>query len=304
MARDYANIFTAIWRDPAFRALHASQQRTYFMLITQPDISAAGTLDLTIKRWAGLADDTDRSSIEADLKALEAADFVYADDDTEELLVRTFVKHDKGYNNPKRRPVILEAARAVESARLREVLGEELAKLGLPRDLSDSVPPSPPDRPSDSHPDTQSDGLSHAISDRASASERVVVTQVGTTPQPSTPATADRSASPRTAASAPPPPGAELSITQRSKAITDAYAKAEPMCKWPAVNAVVIRALKAGRFTDDEVRDALLRMAAENRSVTVDSLRTELAGLPPRRASPPRDDRPAAEYHKRYVPED
>jgi hypothetical protein len=75
---------------------------------------------------------------------------------------------------------------------------------------------------------------------------------------------------------------AHLSITQRSKRITDAYATAEPMCKWPAVNGVVIKAIKAERYSDDEIRDALLRMAADNRSVTVDSLRTELGGLPAR----------------------
>lgn len=55
------------------------------------------------------------------------------------------------------------------------------------------------------------------------------------------------------------------------------------MCKWPAVNGVVIKAIQSGRYADDEIRDALLRMAAENRSVTVDSLRTELGGLPPAR---------------------
>lgn len=72
-----------------------------------------------------------------------------------------------------------------------------------------------------------------------------------------------------------------LSITQRSKGITDAYADAEPMCKWPAVNAIVIRAIKSEKFTDDEIRDALLRLAKEGRGVTVESLRVELAGLPP-----------------------
>lgn len=74
--------------------------------------------------------------------------------------------------------------------------------------------------------------------------------------------------------------GSGLGITQRSKRITDAYAAAEPMCKWPAINGIVIRAIKAERWTDDEIREALLRMAAEPRTVTVDSLRTELDGLP------------------------
>ena len=89
-----------------------------------------------------------------------------------------------------------------------------------------------------------------------------------------------------------------LSITQRSKIITDAYALAEPLCKWPAVNGVVIKAIKAERFTDDEIRAALLRMAAENRSVTVDSLRTELGGLPSRGAQVVVDRRQAATDQK------
>lgn len=75
-------------------------------------------------------------------------------------------------------------------------------------------------------------------------------------------------------------PARQPTITQRSKAITDAYAAAEPMCKWPAVNAIVIKAIKSERFTDDEIRDGLLRLAGEGRGVTVETLRVELSGLP------------------------
>jgi hypothetical protein len=78
-----------------------------------------------------------------------------------------------------------------------------------------------------------------------------------------------------------------LTITQRSKRLVDAYAVAEPLCKWPAVNGVVIKAIKSERFADDEIGAALLRLAAEGRSVTVDTLRTELQGLPPNRQAAP-----------------
>ena len=71
-----------------------------------------------------------------------------------------------------------------------------------------------------------------------------------------------------------------LTETQRSKRLTDAYAEAVPMCKWVAVNGVVLSAIRSGKFADDEIRAALLRLAAENRSVTIDSLRTELVGFP------------------------
>lgn|SRR5512146_543025 len=76
--------------------------------------------------------------------------------------------------------------------------------------------------------------------------------------------------------------GEPLTETQRSKRLTDTYAEAVPMCKWPAVNGVVLSAIRSGKFSDDEIRAALLRLAAENRPVTIDSLRTELIGFQPR----------------------
>ena len=75
--------------------------------------------------------------------------------------------------------------------------------------------------------------------------------------------------------------------TQRSKAITDAYYAVEPMSKWPAVNAIVLKAIKTGRWTDEQIHDAMQRLAADRRGVTVDTLRHELTGPPMSRASPP-----------------
>lgn len=77
-------------------------------------------------------------------------------------------------------------------------------------------------------------------------------------------------------------PATSLTINQRSKRLTDAYAEVEPLCKWPAVNGIARKAIEAGRWPDDAIRDALLRLAKESRSVTVDSLRTELDGFTPR----------------------
>lgn len=79
----------------------------------------------------------------------------------------------------------------------------------------------------------------------------------------------------------------DATVTQRSKRITDDYAAVEPMCKWPAINGVVIKAIKSQKYTDNEIRDALLRLAAEGRSVTVETLRVELAGIPPRGGAKP-----------------
>lgn len=76
--------------------------------------------------------------------------------------------------------------------------------------------------------------------------------------------------------------GSHLTPTQRSKAITDAYHAVQPMCKWPAVNGVVMHAIKSGKYADEEISAALLRMAPTSQSVTVDSLRIEIEGFTPR----------------------
>jgi hypothetical protein len=215
MSRSYANIITAIWRDADFRALSGEAQRTYLMLVTQPDISAAGTLDLTVRRWAAMASDTKPDDISRTLVVLADARFVVVDEDTEELLVRSFVRHDNGYRNSKRRPAILEAARDARSPLLRQALADEFGRLGLPTGGLGPGPDDPgphrdraSDRPSRRAADTPTlhesdasdtqpvdkafahvEGLSDALCDRPADSNRVVGTkgEYREPPQPTTP---------------------------------------------------------------------------------------------------------------------
>ncbi|MEU8158012.1 hypothetical protein AB0B94_30535 [Micromonospora sp. NPDC048986] len=92
-----------------------------------------------------------------------------------------------------------------------------------------------------------------------------------------TPSVSAATASPPTAPSSEP-----RTETQRSKVITDAYYEVEPMSNWNAVNGVVRKAIRSNKFTDDEIRDAVLRLAKEGRGVSVETLRIELVGLTPR----------------------
>src|SRR6266571_6542197 len=150
MARSYGHIMSAIWNDPEFRELDGASQRVYLMLVTQSEITSAGTLALTIKRWSKYARDTPSDAISDALSQLEIKRFVAVDYDTEELVVRSFVKWDGGAGNEKRRPAITAAANAVVSPKIRGVLAVELNKLSVPHSITDP----PPDTPSDSHPDT------------------------------------------------------------------------------------------------------------------------------------------------------
>lgn len=140
MARSYANIFTAIWRDPDWRALDRGDQQLYVLLVTQPNITAAGMLPMTTGRWAAMAEDSNADTIQVSLRKLAAARFVAVDETTEELLVRSFVRHDNGYGNRKRRVVIESAAGEIESRTLRQVLAVELVRLGLPAEWTGEAP--------------------------------------------------------------------------------------------------------------------------------------------------------------------
>ena len=166
MTRQYGRFTTDIWDDPKFRALSVAAQRAYFMLSTQADITAAGTLALRLRRWSRYASDSPSDALSDALSELSGRRFLVIDEDTEEVLVRSFVQWDGGINNEKRRPVVLEAAGEVESPAIRAVLASELRKLGVD--------------------DAICDVLSDSLLDTTLASDRVVVTKGEYVPQPTT----------------------------------------------------------------------------------------------------------------------
>ena len=144
MTREYGNVQSAIWRDREFRLLTAFAQHTYVMLATQPDISSCGVLALTETRWARYASDSSAAAVTAALDSLarHPQRYVVIDEDTGELLVRSFVKHDKGYGNAKRLPAIKAAAGAVESPILRGQINIEMGNLGVDIHLRNSLSPA------------------------------------------------------------------------------------------------------------------------------------------------------------------
>jgi hypothetical protein len=139
MARVYGQIYTSIWKDPDFVAMPSEPQRLFMLLFSQGDISSCGTLSLTLRRWSKMASDTTIDSLSDALSILVSNGFAVVDEDAEEVLIRSFIKWDKGYKVPKRLMAIRDAAQAVTSTALQQVINGELAKLGIPIDTpSDS----------------------------------------------------------------------------------------------------------------------------------------------------------------------
>ena len=130
MARDHGRIRCSIWDDKEFLKLDAAVQRTYFLLISEPSISNAGVVMLTLRRWASLAADTPIETLEAHLRVLSDCRFVVIDWDTEELLVRSFIRNDGVAKQPH---ILLNAVRSVRHLRsqvLRIAVGRELSRIG------------------------------------------------------------------------------------------------------------------------------------------------------------------------------
>lgn len=136
MARGHGRILTSIWDDADFLALDPQEQRLYLFLISQPNLNHAGLLDLTLKRWSRKARGLTTAELEKTLQALEAARFIVMDDDTEELLIRSFVRNDGVWKQPKVMGAMVSGALEISSWRLRRALLAEVDRIPMD-ELSD-----------------------------------------------------------------------------------------------------------------------------------------------------------------------
>ncbi|PAU47395.1 hypothetical protein, partial [Streptomyces albireticuli] len=136
MARGHGRILASIWEDADFLSLGEREQRLYLFLISQPNLNHAGLLDLTLRRWARKAQGLTVTELEKRLAALEEARFIVVDDDTEELLIRSFVRNDGVWRMPKVMGAMVSGALEISSRRLQQALLAEVDRIPLD-DLSD-----------------------------------------------------------------------------------------------------------------------------------------------------------------------
>lgn len=132
MAREHGRILCRIWHDQEFTAHTMVQEWMYFTLLAQANVTNCGVLPLTVKRWSKLASDATPEVIREALSVLERSGFLAVDEDTEEVLVRTFIRNDGVLKLPNVFKNALKQARQIESKRLRNVLAGELRRLDRP----------------------------------------------------------------------------------------------------------------------------------------------------------------------------
>lgn len=126
MARSYAPVLVSVWGDDDWRRLSVEAQRVYLLALSQPGVTYAGVVAYTAKRWARMAADTGPGDIERAVHELEAARFVIVDEETEELFIRSFVRHNGVLAQPQLRKSMQRAYGDILSPAIRKAFLTEL----------------------------------------------------------------------------------------------------------------------------------------------------------------------------------
>lgn len=283
--RNYAQIHTRMWSDADFVSLSAGAQRLYIVLLSQPNLNNAGIVPLQIRRWSNLAANSTIEGVKLWLKELQDAQYVVIDEDTEELLIRSFIRNDGLWKQPNVFKSALGDVVGTLSVTLRGTLRAELARipldkikgklaeevkaqvLGVIETLPIRVPETLPETPKQTLLEGSGVGVGVGVGVSFTNFEKNEVKEPSPSVMP-----------------APTPKKPEASeINKRANALASAYMKVQPMAKHPAISGIAKKAINTGNYSDEEIHDALLRLAKDGRSVTVDTLRVEIEGFPPPR---------------------
>lgn len=138
MARTHGRVLASIWNDADFRALPRDARLAYVFLISQPDLDHAGVIALRLRRWGKDLDATP-AEVAGWLGDLEAGRFIVIDWDEEELLVRSYIRHDGVWKQPNVFKSAAASAAECESPRIKRELLAEIRRLSIPADASNDI---------------------------------------------------------------------------------------------------------------------------------------------------------------------
>jgi hypothetical protein len=128
--RGEARIRVTIWDDEDYTSLPMDAQWLYEALLSQKTLNPAGVLTIPRREWSNLCSDDDAPErIARARKVLESRRYLVVDDDTDELLVRSYVRRDVESAPPGTFRSAMNSAVAVSSPRIKAALYKELLRL-------------------------------------------------------------------------------------------------------------------------------------------------------------------------------
>lgn len=129
MAREYARIRISIAGDDHVEQLTPAAQWLYFrILIPDPKLSHCGVTDWRPKRLINKATGLTLDYIKTAAAELERERFALFDEDTEEVLVRAYIRSEELLRNPKMAVAVADAYLGVFSRQLKAVIASEVRR--------------------------------------------------------------------------------------------------------------------------------------------------------------------------------
>ncbi|BAH32990.1 hypothetical protein [Rhodococcus erythropolis] len=129
MASEFTRMNRDIWSSDEFLDLSASAQHLYFVLWTHPNLSFCGSVEWHPGKLSTRASDlTPELVIEAGMELARNL-FIVVDPETEEVLVRSWIKHDGLCRQPNMAVAMSKDRANLSSRSLRGVVVHEVAKL-------------------------------------------------------------------------------------------------------------------------------------------------------------------------------
>ena len=130
MAREHARIWLDINTDDEFETLPFDAQGLYTrVILTLDDLSYCGVADWRPKRLTTKAPDLSYRRIIAAAAALESGRYCLFDLDTEQVLVRSYIRRDELLRNPKMAAAVVKAFPGIASKTLRAAVVDEIRRI-------------------------------------------------------------------------------------------------------------------------------------------------------------------------------
>lgn len=129
MAREYGQIKTTIWSNPDYLDLTVHEQWLYLHLVTHPALSWCGVTDWRPRHIVPKASGQRLDDIELAANVLTHKRFIVIDEDTEEVLVRSYLRNDGILRKGNMAKAAAKAYTSVASRTLAGVIVHELRRL-------------------------------------------------------------------------------------------------------------------------------------------------------------------------------
>lgn len=128
MARERATINIDIWSDDDFRNLTAPAQALYFKLTSHPKLDYCGCVEFHPGRLAAMSKEQTADDVMIAAQELSDTYFCVFDQTTDEVLVRSFLRHDGVLHQPRLAVSAAKAFGSIASNKIRAVVVHELQR--------------------------------------------------------------------------------------------------------------------------------------------------------------------------------